>query len=75
MVSKMIQNVANLSPSSGFREEYMTVMNPFVAAAVPRAEEFLTQISTAPSLLDPDTLAKSALYQFPLPSRLDEFSW
>ena len=69
LISKMIQHVANLNPTNGFREEHMQAMNGFVMAAVPRATEFLLQVSTAPSLLDPDTLTKCTYYQFPLSCR------
>ena len=69
MISKMIQHIANLNPSSGFREEHMQVMNTFVQLAVPRVDAFLTKISQPPSLLDPDTLDKCVYYQFPLSCR------
>jgi hypothetical protein len=44
-------------------------MNTFVATAVPRAITFLTAVSTAPGLLDPDTLAKCQRYQIHLTCR------
>ena len=68
-ISKIIQTVTNLSPNASFREEFMQPMNTFVASAVPRAIAFLTSVSTAPGLLDPDTLSKCQRYQINLTCR------